>query len=55
MILGNLSRTLANIKPAVAAVTGFESDRTSSNEAFVQAVAGKNVVLWWYPKADTPG
>mgnify|MGYP001396303829 FL=1 len=36
---------LANIRPAVAAVTGFESDRTSSNAAFVQAVADKNVVL----------
>lgn len=45
VVLGNLTQTLANIKPAVAAVTGFESDRTSSNEAFVQAVADKNVTL----------
>jgi carbonic anhydrase len=45
VILGNLTHTLANIKPAVAAVTGFESDRTSSNKAFVQAVADKNVTL----------
>lgn len=45
VILGNLTQTLANLKPAVAAVTGFDSDRTSSNEAFVQAVADKNVVL----------
>ena len=45
VVLGNLTQTLANLKPAVAAVPGFESDRTSSNEAFVQAVAEKNVVL----------
>jgi carbonic anhydrase len=45
VILGNLTQTLANLKPAVAAVPGFESDRTSSNKAFVQAVAEKNVVL----------
>lgn len=45
IILGNLTHMLANIRPAVAAVTGFESDRTSSNAAFVQAVANKNVVL----------
>ena len=45
VILGNLTHMLANIRPAVAAVTGFESDRTSSNAAFVQAVADKNVVL----------
>ena len=45
VVLGNLTQTLANIKPAVAAVSGFESDRTSANEAFVQAVAEKNVVL----------
>ena len=45
VVLGNLTQTLANIKPAVAAVSGFESDRTSANGAFVQAVAEKNVVL----------
>jgi carbonic anhydrase len=45
VVLGNLTQTLANLKPAVAAVPGFESDRTSSNKAFVQAVADKNVVL----------
>ncbi len=43
--LGNLSKTLANIKPAVAAVSGHDSDRTSGNAKFVQAVADKNVVL----------
>lgn len=45
VVLGNLTQTLANLKPAVAAVSGFESDRTSANAAFVQAVAEKNVVL----------
>ncbi len=45
VVLGNLTQTLANIKPAVAAVPGFESDRTSANAGFVQAVAEKNVVL----------
>ena len=45
VVLGNLTQTLANIKPAVAAVSDFDADRTSSNAAFVQAVADKNVVL----------
>jgi carbonic anhydrase len=45
VVLGNLTQTLANIKPAVAAVSGFESDRTSKNNEFVQAVTDKNVVL----------
>jgi len=45
VVLGNLTQTLANIKPAVAAVTGHESDRSSGNSAFVQAVADKNVEL----------
>ena len=45
VVLGNLTQTLANIKPAVAAVPGFEADRSSKNDKFVQAVAEKNVVL----------
>ncbi len=45
VVYGNLTQTLANIKPAVAAVSGFEEDRSSANAAFVQAVADKNVVL----------
>jgi carbonic anhydrase len=45
VVLGNLTQTLANIKPAVAAVTGHDSDRSSGNSAFVQAVADKNVEL----------
>ena len=45
IVMGNLAQTLANIKPAVAAVPGFKSDRTSGNSAFVQAVTKKNVEL----------
>ncbi len=45
VVLGNLTQTLANIKPAVAAVSGHKSNRSSSNAAFVQAVADKNVKL----------
>ena len=45
VVLGNLTQTLANIKPAVAAVPGFDSDRSSKNGKFVQAVTDKNVVL----------
>lgn len=45
VVFGNLTQTLANIKPAVAAVSGFESDRSSQNAEFVQAVADKNVEL----------
>ena len=42
---GNLTSTLANIKPAVAAVPGFEADRSADNPPFVQAVAEENVRL----------
>jgi carbonic anhydrase len=45
VILGNLTKLLADIKPAVAAVSGFETDRSSKNKAFVQAVADKHVTL----------
>jgi carbonic anhydrase len=45
VVLGNLTRTLAKIEPAVAAVPGYGADRTSKNGAFVQAVAEQNVVL----------
>lgn len=45
VIYGNLTETLAQIKPAVAAVEGFEADRNAANPAFVQAVADKNVEL----------
>jgi carbonic anhydrase len=45
VIYGNLTTMLANIQPAVAAVDGFEGDRSAQNGAFVQAVADKNVEL----------
>ena len=45
VIYGNLTETLANLKPAVAAVQEFDADRTAANPAFVQAVAEKNVEL----------
>lgn len=45
VVLGNLTGALANLKPAVAAVQGFEEDRSSANARFVQAVAERNVAL----------
>lgn len=45
VVLGNLTRTLDNIRPAVAAVNGFQADRSSANPDFVQAVAQENVML----------
>lgn len=45
VVLGNLTQTLANIKPAVAAVEGHENDRSSGNADFVQAVAERHVDL----------
>ena len=41
--LGNLTQTLANIAPAVYAVTDIEGERSSKNKAFVDAVAHENV------------
>ena len=43
--MGLLSSTLANINPAVKAVTGDFTPRSSKNPAFVQAVAEMNVEL----------
>lgn len=43
--LGNLTALLSNIQPAVAAVTGFDDDRSSKNEPFVHSVAEQNVRL----------
>ena len=42
--LGNLTATLANIRPAVDAVTS-DGERNSKNKHFVQAVAEKNAEL----------
>ncbi len=41
--LGNLTKTLAAIRPAVEAVEGFEGERNSKNKAFVDAVTHENV------------
>jgi len=43
--LGNLTATLASIKPAVKAVTGIQGPHSSKNAALVQAVAEENVRL----------
>jgi carbonic anhydrase len=43
--LGNLTRTLSHIRPAVAAVTDVPGARDSKNKAFVEAVARANVKL----------
>ena len=44
--LGNLTATLSNIAPAIYAVGGsVPGERASSNDAYVQAVAEKNVML----------
>jgi carbonic anhydrase len=45
VVMDNLSQTLANIKPAVAAVPGYDSDRSSQNDKFVRAVTFKNIAL----------
>ena len=43
--LGNLTRTLSNIMPAVESVTDVQGERNSTNAAFVQKVAEANVRL----------
>lgn len=43
--LGLLTSLLENIKPAVTANASFAGDKTSSNKAFVQAVADSNARL----------
>lgn len=43
--LGNLTSTLANIAPAVYAVDDIEGERSSSNDAFVEAVTHQNVEM----------
>src|SRR5215469_5657602 len=44
VVLGNLTRLLARIKPAIAA-TKFEGEKSSKNAVFVDAVARTNVGL----------
>lgn len=41
--LGNLTSTLSNLAPAVYAVNDIAGERSSKNEAFVQAVTHQNV------------
>jgi len=41
--LGNLTATLANIRPAVLEITNADGERTSKNKLFVQRVADQNV------------
>lgn len=43
--LGNLTSTLAQLRPAVEAVTSVEGERSSKNPAFVEAVTHTNVEL----------
>jgi len=43
--LGNLTVVMDALRPAVVATPGFQSDRTSNNAAFVQAVTEENVRL----------
>jgi carbonic anhydrase len=43
--LGNLTSMLANIQPAIDAVTDITEERNSGNAAFVQAVSDNNVAL----------
>jgi peroxiredoxin Q/BCP len=33
----------------------FSISNQDGTEVALSALKGKNVVLWWYPKADTPG
>jgi carbonic anhydrase len=40
--LGNLTSTLANIRPVVLKVADVAGDRNSKNKAFVQRVADQN-------------
>jgi carbonic anhydrase len=40
--LGNLTATLASIRPAVLKIESVEGDRTSKNKKFVQSVADQN-------------
>lgn len=42
--------------PAVgSAAPGFTLPNQDGNDVSLGDYAGKNVLLWWYPRADTPG
>ena len=38
-----------------APAPAFSLEDASGNRTSLQDLAGKNVVLWFYPKDDTPG
>jgi carbonic anhydrase len=42
--LGNITQMLSNIKPAISRVKNFTGEKTSKNDAFVEAVAKENVL-----------
>jgi carbonic anhydrase len=43
--LGNITEMLQNIRPAIASLSGYEGEQTSSNAEFVHLVAENNVRL----------
>jgi carbonic anhydrase len=43
--LGNITEMLQNIRPAIASLSGYEGEQTSSNAEFVHLVAEKNIRL----------
>jgi carbonic anhydrase len=43
--MGNIPAMLGHIKPAIAALSGYEGDKSSANAEFVHLVAEKNVQL----------
>ena len=45
VVLGNITRMLENIKPAVESISGYEGRKSSGNPEFVHMVAEKNVRL----------
>jgi len=38
-----------------ATAPGFSLPNQDGTSVDLAQYAGKNVLLWWYPKADTPG
>lgn len=42
--------------PAVGSeAPGFTLPNQDGNDVSLADYSGKNVLLWWYPRADTPG
>ena len=50
-ILGKMPSLLPTGTPAPA----FEVDAHDGSRMSLEGLRGKRVVLWFYPKADTPG